>query len=68
MNADIIIFNVLDQFVLTKLSSESRINCQKLYKTSADVNRQLAVLNIYVLSALNAHMNETNIKESFDAD
>jgi len=39
-----------------------------LYKASADVNKQLAVLSVHVLSALNACVSEADIKESFDAD
>jgi len=39
-----------------------------LYKASTDVNRQLVVLSAHVLSALNAHVSETDIKESFDAN
>ena len=39
-----------------------------MYKASADVNRQLAVLNVYVLSAFNAHINEINVKELSDAN
>jgi len=44
-----------------------------LYKTSANVNRQLVVLSVYVLSVyvlsvFNAYISEVNIKESSDAD
>ncbi len=39
-----------------------------MYKTSTDVNRQLNVLSAYVLSALNAHMSEADVKELSDAD
>jgi len=39
-----------------------------LYKASANVDRQFAVLNVYVLSALISHISETNIKESSDTD
>jgi len=67
-NADIIVFDVLNQFIFTKFSNKSRTNCQKLYKASANVNRQLAVLSVHVLSALNAHVSEADIKESFDTD
>jgi len=68
MNANIMIFDILDQFALTKLSSKSRTNCQRLYKVSADVNRQLAVLSAHVLSAFNAHISETDMKKLSDAD
>jgi len=50
------------------LSNESRTNHWKSYKTSADVNKQLFVLSAHVLSTLNAHISEANMKESSDAD
>ena len=50
------------------MSSESRTDCWRSYKVSTDVNRQLNVLNIHVLSALNAHMSEADVKELSDAD
>ena len=68
MNANIIIFDVLNQFVLTKLSNESKTNYWKLHKASAEINRQLAVLSVHVLNVFNAHMSETDIKELFNAD
>jgi len=39
-----------------------------LYETSANVNRQLAVLSAHVLSVFNAHISEINVKKSLDAD
>ena len=39
-----------------------------MYKTSTDVNRQLNVLSAHVLSVFNAHLSETDVKESSDAD
>jgi len=39
-----------------------------LYKTSADVDRQLVVLSVHVLSAFNAHVSEINVKESSNTD
>jgi len=62
------IFNVLDQLTLTKLSNKLRINCWKLYEVSADVNRQLIVLSAHVLSAFNACMSEADIKKSFNVN
>ncbi len=39
-----------------------------MYKASADVNKQLIVLSVHVLSALNTHISETNVKKSSDTD
>ena len=39
-----------------------------MYKVSADVNRQLIVLSIYILSVLNVYMYKVDIKELLDAD
>jgi len=39
-----------------------------LYEASADVDRQLVVLSVYVLSVLNAHMSEADMKKSSDTD
>jgi len=50
------------------LSNELRINHWKLYETSTNVNKQLDVLSAHILSAFNAYVSETNIKESFDVD
>jgi len=68
MNANITIFNALDQLTFTKFSNKLRINHWKLYKTNTNINKQFTVLSVYVLSAFNAHINEINVKKSFDAD
>ncbi len=39
-----------------------------MYEVSADVSRQLIILSIYVLSALNVYIKETDIKELPDVD
>jgi len=35
---------------------------------NADINKQLVVLNVHVLSALNTHMSEADMKKLFDTD
>ena len=68
MNANIMIFNTLDQLTFTKLSSKLKINYWRLYKTSRDINRQFVVLSVHVLNAFNAHMSEADIKKLFDVN
>jgi len=68
MNANIMIFNTLDQLTFTKLSSKLKINYWRLYKTSTDINRQFVVLSVHVLNAFNAHMSEADIKELFNVN
>ncbi len=39
-----------------------------MYKVSADVDRQLVILSVYVLSVLNAYICKVNMKKSLNAD